>query len=70
MTRTLLLVATLLAAGCSPQPVKPWQREALARPEMRIEPDPLVSAYRRHEQFSKEAASGDTAQAGGGCGCN
>lgn len=70
MTRLVLLAAVLLLAACGTKPVKPWQREVLARPEMAWEPDPLLAAYRRHTQFSKEAASGDTALAGGGCGCN
>lgn len=71
MTRVLLIASLLALAACgTTKPVKPWQREALARPEMAWEPDPLLAAYRRHAQFSKEAASGDTALAGGGCGCN
>lgn len=70
MTRAILIAVLMLLAACSPKPVKPWQREALARPEMAWEPDPLLATYRRHTQFSKEAASGDTALAGGGCGCN
>ncbi len=59
-----------LLVGCSAQPVQPWQRGDLARPEMAFEPDPLVASYRRHVQFSKEAASGGTTLGGGGCGCN
>jgi hypothetical protein len=42
----------------------------LQRPEMAVEPDPLLAAYRRHTEFSKEASSGDAAMAGAGCGCN
>lgn len=64
------LVLAAAASGCSTQPVQPWQRGALAAPEMRWELDPLLSSYRRHAQASKEAASGGTALAGGGCGCN
>ncbi|MDD3763505.1 MAG: DUF4266 domain-containing protein [Nevskiales bacterium] len=62
--------ALCLLVGCSAQPVQPWQRGDLARPEMAFEPDPLVASYRRHVQFSKEAASGGTTLGGGGCGCN
>ncbi len=53
--------------GCAP--VKPWERELLAREDMRWEPDALEAAHRRHIFFSKEATlPGGTA--GGGCGCN
>jgi hypothetical protein len=65
----LILLLPALAA-CGAKPVKPWQREALQRPEMAVEPDPLLATYRRHTEFSKEASSGDAAMAGVGCGCN
>lgn len=67
--RGLLMLASLPLAGCAITPIDPWQRGELAQPEMRAEPDPLLSAYRRHMQTSKEAASGDAALPGGGCGC-
>lgn len=75
MIRSALSLCALLGvmglvSGCSLQAVKPWERAALARPDMAWEPDPLLSSYRRHTQVSKEAASGGTALAGGGCGCN
>lgn len=57
-------------AGCASQTVQPWERGALARSEMAWEPDPLLAGYRRHVQFSKEAASGGASLGGGGCGCN
>lgn len=60
----------LLVTGCSVQPVQPWERGDLARPEMAFEPDPLQAAYQRHIEFSKEAATGGTSLGGGGCGCN
>lgn len=64
----LLLPSSAVLAGCAT--VEPWQRESLARPDMAWEPDPLLAAYRRHVEFSKEAASGGATLAGGGCGCN
>ncbi|ROH91083.1 DUF4266 domain-containing protein [Stagnimonas aquatica] len=64
------LLMVPLASACSLQPVQPWQRGHLARPEMAWEPDPLLAAYRRHVQFSKEAATGGPVLGGGGCGCN
>lgn len=63
----------LLLAGCAalqPQPVQPWEMEHLARSDMAPEIDPLMSGYRRHTQFSKEAATGGASANAGGCGCN
>lgn len=69
--RCALLLLALGASGCAViEPVQPWQRGDLARAEMAFEPDPLQAAYRRHVEFSKEAASGGTTLGGGGCGCN
>jgi hypothetical protein len=69
--RGALLLSALAASGCAViEPVQPWQRGDLARAEMAFEPDPLQAAYRRHVEFSKEAASGGATLGGGGCGCN
>jgi hypothetical protein len=66
-----VLLGTLILGACvTIEPVQPWQRGDLARPEMAFEPDPLQAAYRRHVDFSKEAASGGATLSGGGCGCN
>ncbi|HSW11345.1 MAG TPA: DUF4266 domain-containing protein [Solimonas sp.] len=54
----------------SQEALKPWQRGTLAKSEMAWDPDPLLADYRRHVQFSKEAASGGASLGGGGCGCN
>ncbi|TJY63349.1 DUF4266 domain-containing protein [Sinimarinibacterium sp. CAU 1509] len=66
----MALTALVWLAGCSTQPVQPWERGDLARPEMAFEPDPLLAGYRRHVEFSKEAATGGPTLGGGGCGCN
>ena len=65
-----VLAATCAIGGCAVQPVEPWQRGALARWDMQLDPDPLDAAMREHVQFSKEAVAGRLAPAGGGCGCN
>ncbi|SFF26163.1 protein of unknown function [Fontimonas thermophila] len=57
-----------LTSACAT--VQPWQRGDLARTEMAFEPDAVLGAYRRHVEFSKEAASGGPTLGGGGCGCN
>lgn len=64
----MLLSAALSA--CSTTAVKAWERGQLATPEMAWDLDPGLNRYREHAQFSKEAASGQIGQAGGGCGCN
>jgi hypothetical protein len=69
--RLTVSLAALACSGCAMiEPVQPWQRGDLARAEMAFEPDPLQAAYRRHVEFSKEAASGGATLGGGGCGCN
>ena len=65
-----VLAATCAITGCAVQPVEPWQRGALARWDMQLDPDPLDAAMREHVGYSKESAAGRLAPAGGGCGCN
>jgi Domain of unknown function (DUF4266) len=65
-----LLSASILVGGCGTLGVKPWQRDVLAREEMRMDSDPLDAAIDDHMYFSKEASSGGRSFAGGGCGCN
>jgi hypothetical protein len=72
-TALLLCSLGLLAsAGCKSflEPVSPWERETLSRPDMAWESDRLLGAIRSHVFFSKEAARGGAGGAGGGCGCN
>lgn len=71
MRRTLACCAAfvaLVAAGCAP--VRPWEREILARPEMAWDPDPLEATLRSHIFYSKEASLPGGGAGGGGCGCN
>ncbi len=68
LSAAAVLLLALTASGCAT--VQPWERGDLARPEMAFEPDPLLTGYRRHVEFIKEAASGGPALSGGGCGCN
>jgi hypothetical protein len=65
-----LLVASLLLAGCSWAPPRPWQKDLLARDEMRLDGDPLEQRFQQHIYSSKENSSGGTSVGGGGCGCN
>ena len=63
-----LAAALLLLSACAS--VQPWERGRLAKPHMALEPDALLAAMDEHVYTSKEAASGGTGAAGGGCGCN
>src|ERR1700679_4331636 len=65
-----IMLGMVLISGCSSIGVKPWQRDVLARDEMRLDSDPLDAAIDDHLYFSKEASSGGRSYAGGGCGCN
>lgn len=66
----LSLCLTLLSACSLVQPVQPWEKGTLARPEMTFEADRLDAKFTEHVYFSKEAASGGSGVGGGGCGCN
>jgi hypothetical protein len=59
---------TLALSGCAH--VSPWQRDALSRPGMQLDPYPLISACDDHVYFSREASKGGRSFGGGGCGCN
>lgn len=66
-----LLAAAAAAAGCSIQPwVKPYERERLADPIMKLSRDPLSDKHREHVYEVREAARGAAGVQGGGCGCN
>jgi Domain of unknown function (DUF4266) len=65
-----LLIGGAIASGCASLGVKPWQRDVLAREDMRLDANPLDAAIDDHMYFSKEASSGGRSFAGGGCGCN
>lgn len=66
----LILVLTVLIAGCSGLGAKPWERGTLAREDMQLEADPVQIGLDDHIYFSKEASSGGRGFGGGGCGCN
>jgi hypothetical protein len=65
------VVVAGLAAGCATlAPPQPWEKGALARPEMQFDADPLDTRITQHIYASKEAATGGYGAGGGGCGCN
>lgn len=75
MKRVLSLAMLLCAAaplvcatGCAP--VKPYERELLAKPIMVFQPDPYEDVLDLHMLEAREGAVGGYGSAGGGCGCN
>jgi hypothetical protein len=68
---TALSIVVPLLAGCSVEPwVKPYERERLADPIMKLSRDPLADKHREHVYDVREASHGATGVQGGGCGCN
>jgi len=76
-TMLMLAAATLLGA-CSYLPtvkpiepwVKPYERERLADPIMKLSRDGLSDKHFEHVRDVREGARGATGVQGGGCGCN
>jgi hypothetical protein len=71
-SRLLSLLPPLLFGvvlqGCAQ--VAPWQRGNLAKPQMALDPYPMLSELRGHNYGSREAATGGAGNSGGGgCGC-
>jgi hypothetical protein len=71
-----LLGAAMLAGCAMPtvptlQPwVKPYERERLADPIMKLSRDALPDKHFEHVRDVREGARGATGFQGGGCGCN
>lgn len=70
MRGLLMAVAVLAMSGCSHLGVQPWERDVLARADMRFDSDAVSRGLDDHIYFSKEASSGGRGFGGGGCGCN
>ena len=63
------LAVSIVLTLCACAHVEPWERGALARPDMASEPAPLQQQVRRHIYSSREAAGVARSGTGGGCGC-
>ena len=75
MRRLCSLVAAALCAGqlagCAVEPwVKPYERERLADPILKLSRSSLSDKHREHVHDVREGARGATGVQGGGCGCN
>ena len=75
-TAALAIGLALLVAGCASSrarswsPVRPWQKELLAKRIMMLRADADESRLDLHMLESREGSSGGFGTAGGGCGCN
>lgn len=68
---TMLLAAVLLATGCSVTPwVRPYERERLDDPLMRLPGDRMSERHIERVRNMREGTRGATGVQGGGCGCN
>jgi hypothetical protein len=66
-----LLLASLGFGGCAIEPwVKPYERERLADPIMKLSRESLPDKHREHVREVREGARGGNGVQGGGCGCN
>lgn len=63
----IVLLFSVFGSGCAP--VAPWQRGNLAKPQMALDPYPMLNEMRGHNFGSREAAAGGGSSGGGGCGC-
>lgn len=66
------LAAAAMLGGCAmPEPwVKPYERERLADPVMKLQRDALAAKHMEHVREVREGGRGATGVQGGGCGCN
>jgi hypothetical protein len=71
------VLGMVLVAGCAMprvptlEPwVKPYERERLADPIMKLSRDSLPDKHFEHVRDVREGARGATGVQGGGCGCN
>lgn len=71
---SVLAALGLVLAGCGhrPPPVRPWQREHLAKRGMRFDqPGELEEdRFRQHMLGAREGSDLGFGEPGGGCGCN
>jgi len=65
-----LAALALLGVLCGCETVQPWERGTLAREDMQWQDNVMEAALNDQIHASKEASSGGSGAAGGGCGCN
>ena len=66
----MLAMLPLVVLLCACETVQPWERGTLAKEEMQWRDDIMEANLRDQIHASKEASSGGSSAAAGGCGCN
>ncbi|MFQ5735402.1 MAG: DUF4266 domain-containing protein [Thermodesulfobacteriota bacterium] len=64
----VFITAAFAVSGCAR--VRPWEREHLADPIMRLDSHKEEKAVREHFLATREGSVGSFGVSGGGCGCN
>jgi hypothetical protein len=71
LSGVLLLCASAMLSGCAIEPwVKPYERERLADPIMKLQRESLAAKHNEHVREVREGSRGGNGVQGGGCGCN
>lgn len=74
IVKGMCLLALINLKGCASLKIEPWvkpyERQNLADPIMRISRHPIANMHVAHVLEGREAARGAEGTGGGGCGCN
>jgi len=71
MRTFITLLSIFVLSGCAVEPwVKPYERQNLADPIMKLSRDGVSDSYMHHVYQAREGARGAEGGTGGGCGCN
>lgn len=71
LKRMALFGVIFLLSSCALEPwVKPYERDNLADPIMKLSRDAISQNYMHHVYQAREAGRGAEGGSGGGCGCN
>ncbi|MCL1112625.1 MULTISPECIES: DUF4266 domain-containing protein [Shewanella] len=72
--KAIALLSLIGLGGCSSMGIEPWvkpyERQNLADPIMRMNRHPSASMHVAHVLEGRESARGAEGTGGGGCGCN
>jgi hypothetical protein len=70
----IALLSLITLSGCTSMVIEPWvkpyERQNLADPIMRLNRHPSASMHMAHVLEGRESARGAEGTGGGGCGCN
>ena len=74
VVKAALLLFFISLTGCASLSIEPWvkpyERQNLADPIMRVSRHPIANKHVAHVLEAREAARGAEGTGGGGCGCN